>query len=198
MKRCVRLRPSDRDECRYYSLLLNLSLSVSGDSAAESGPGEDALSRIRRLMAEGGMTAVVQRERSTTMASMGGFGNNIVVSHRIHRGSQTSVRTTQAANPTSETPAAPQFRTEPSVDSLEAPGPSGSAGSSYTPQFISRSEVARVLDADLFGGRQNDDPPHHLPPSRLNMSNHSNNNNNNDHSYGESRSRDYPDDLYGR
>uniref|UniRef100_A0A8C2A6Z5 Autophagy/beclin-1 regulator 1a n=1 Tax=Cyprinus carpio TaxID=7962 RepID=A0A8C2A6Z5_CYPCA len=47
------------------------------------------VSRIRRLMAEGGMTAVVQREQSTTMASMGSFGNNIIVSHRIHRGSQT-------------------------------------------------------------------------------------------------------------
>ncbi|KAK5866738.1 hypothetical protein PBY51_011290 [Eleginops maclovinus] len=55
----------------------------------EAGPGEDALARIRRLIAEGGMTAVVQREQSTTMASMGGFGNNIIVSHRIHRGSQT-------------------------------------------------------------------------------------------------------------
>ncbi|XP_053131345.1 activating molecule in BECN1-regulated autophagy protein 1 isoform X2 [Hemicordylus capensis] len=51
--------------------------------------GEDALIRIQRLMAEGGMTAVVQREQSTTMASMGGFGNNIIVSHRIHRSSQT-------------------------------------------------------------------------------------------------------------
>ncbi|XP_029438221.1 activating molecule in BECN1-regulated autophagy protein 1 isoform X3 [Rhinatrema bivittatum] len=56
---------------------------------------EDALSRIQRLMAEGGMTAVVQREQSTTTASMGGFGNNIIVSHRIHRSSQTS--TEQAA-----------------------------------------------------------------------------------------------------
>uniref|UniRef100_A0A3Q3EH82 Autophagy/beclin-1 regulator 1b n=1 Tax=Labrus bergylta TaxID=56723 RepID=A0A3Q3EH82_9LABR len=57
----------------------------------EFGTGEDALARIRRLMAEGGMTAVVQREQSTTMASMGGFGNNIIVSHRIHRGSQTGI-----------------------------------------------------------------------------------------------------------
>ncbi|XP_069821456.1 activating molecule in BECN1-regulated autophagy protein 1 isoform X2 [Dendropsophus ebraccatus] len=63
------------------------------ESAEVSGSGEgqeDALSRIQRLMAEGGMTAVVQREQSTTMASMGGFGNNIIVSHRIHRSSQTS------------------------------------------------------------------------------------------------------------
>uniref|UniRef100_A0A8C1ANQ9 Autophagy/beclin-1 regulator 1b n=1 Tax=Cyprinus carpio carpio TaxID=630221 RepID=A0A8C1ANQ9_CYPCA len=93
-------------------------------ATAEPGPGEDALSRIRRLMAEGGMTAVVQRERSTTMASMGGFGNNIVVSHRIHRGSQTSVRTTQVGNPTSEMPAglgiSTLFHTEPLVDSLES------------------------------------------------------------------------------
>lgn len=35
------------------------------------------------------MTAVVQREQSTTMASMGSFGNSIIVSHHIHRGSQT-------------------------------------------------------------------------------------------------------------
>ncbi|XP_051040136.1 activating molecule in BECN1-regulated autophagy protein 1 isoform X2 [Phodopus roborovskii] len=60
-----------------------------GEGSEYSGSGEDALSRIQRLMAEGGMTAVVQREQSTTMASMGGFGNNIIVSHRIHRSSQT-------------------------------------------------------------------------------------------------------------
>lgn len=40
------------------------------------------------------MTAVVQREQSTTMASMGGFGNNIIVSHRIHRSSQTGTEST--------------------------------------------------------------------------------------------------------
>uniref|UniRef100_A0A8D0BDW7 Autophagy and beclin 1 regulator 1 n=1 Tax=Salvator merianae TaxID=96440 RepID=A0A8D0BDW7_SALMN len=66
----------------------------SATGSTEGGPeygasGEDALIRIQRLMAEGGMTAVVQREQSTTMASMGGFGNNIIVSHRIHRSSQT-------------------------------------------------------------------------------------------------------------
>nr|XP_040140358.1 activating molecule in BECN1-regulated autophagy protein 1 isoform X4 [Ictidomys tridecemlineatus] len=60
-----------------------------GDGSEYGASGEDALSRIQRLMAEGGMTAVVQREQSTTMASMGGFGNNIIVSHRIHRSSQT-------------------------------------------------------------------------------------------------------------
>uniref|UniRef100_A0A671PYL1 Activating molecule in BECN1-regulated autophagy protein 1-like n=1 Tax=Sinocyclocheilus anshuiensis TaxID=1608454 RepID=A0A671PYL1_9TELE len=60
---------------------LKFSLSLLGQA--------EYVSHIRRLMAEGGMTAVVQREQSTTMASMGSFGNNIVVSHRIHRGSQT-------------------------------------------------------------------------------------------------------------
>ncbi|XP_078005172.1 activating molecule in BECN1-regulated autophagy protein 1 isoform X7 [Phascolarctos cinereus] len=70
---------------------LGAAASGSGEGEGpEYGPGgEDALTRIQRLMAEGGMTAVVQREQSTTMASMGGFGNNIIVSHRIHRSSQT-------------------------------------------------------------------------------------------------------------
>uniref|UniRef100_A0A672SPH9 Activating molecule in BECN1-regulated autophagy protein 1-like n=1 Tax=Sinocyclocheilus grahami TaxID=75366 RepID=A0A672SPH9_SINGR len=62
---------------------LKFSLSLLGQA--------EYVSHIRRLMAEGGMTAVVQREQSTTMASMGSFGNNIIVSHRIHRGSQTGV-----------------------------------------------------------------------------------------------------------
>ncbi|KAM8938687.1 activating molecule in BECN1-regulated autophagy protein 1 isoform 2-T2 [Pelodytes ibericus] len=65
--------------------------TVESTEVPGTGEGQvDALSRIQRLMAEGGMTAVVQREQSTTMASMGGFGNNIIVSHRIHRGSQTA------------------------------------------------------------------------------------------------------------
>ncbi|XP_058277008.1 activating molecule in BECN1-regulated autophagy protein 1 isoform X3 [Hirundo rustica] len=75
--------------------------SASAGTGEGEGPeygasGEDALSRIQRLMAEGGMTAVVQREQSTTMASMGGFGNNIIVSHRIHRSSQTGAEPTGA------------------------------------------------------------------------------------------------------
>uniref|UniRef100_A0A671RVG3 Activating molecule in BECN1-regulated autophagy protein 1-like n=1 Tax=Sinocyclocheilus anshuiensis TaxID=1608454 RepID=A0A671RVG3_9TELE len=61
------------------------------------------VSRIRRLMAEGGMTAVVQREQSTTMASMGSFGNNIIVCHRIHHGSQTGADT-QSRSGLSPTP----------------------------------------------------------------------------------------------
>uniref|UniRef100_A0A3P8X974 Autophagy/beclin-1 regulator 1b n=1 Tax=Esox lucius TaxID=8010 RepID=A0A3P8X974_ESOLU len=79
-------------------------------------PGEDALARIRRLIAEGGMTAVVQREQSTTMASMGGFGNNIIVSHRIHRGSQTGAGAA-AGRPTASDP------------KLAVPGPSAASPS---------------------------------------------------------------------
>ncbi|XP_069077813.1 activating molecule in BECN1-regulated autophagy protein 1 isoform X3 [Pleurodeles waltl] len=71
------------------------SSEVEGHDYAAAG--DDAISRIQRLMAEGGMTAVVQREQSTTMASMGGFGNNIIVSHRIHRGSQTGGEAHSAA-----------------------------------------------------------------------------------------------------
>ncbi|XP_051979274.1 activating molecule in BECN1-regulated autophagy protein 1B isoform X1 [Xyrauchen texanus] len=186
----------------------SLPTTYQGESAAEPVPGEDAVSRIRRLMAEGGMTAVVQRERSTTMASMGGFGNNIVVSHRIHRGSQTSVRTAQAGNLNTEPPSgtgsstASVFHTESLVDSLEAPGPSGSSGLPLPPRFTSRSEVpgaSPMVEVDLWD-RQTDDHLHHPSPSSLNMSNHSNNNNNTEHnnSYSDSRGRDYPDDLYGR
>ncbi|XP_040115055.1 activating molecule in BECN1-regulated autophagy protein 1 isoform X2 [Oryx dammah] len=70
-----------------------------GEGSDYGASGEDALSRIQRLMAEGGMTAVVQREQSTTMASMGGFGNNIIVSHRIHRSSQTGAEPGPARAP---------------------------------------------------------------------------------------------------
>uniref|UniRef100_A0A3Q3MRB8 Autophagy/beclin-1 regulator 1b n=1 Tax=Mastacembelus armatus TaxID=205130 RepID=A0A3Q3MRB8_9TELE len=83
------------------SAALHTALFTQGFSSPEFGSGEDALARIRRLIAEGGMTAVVQREQSTTMASMGGFGNNIIVSHRIHRGSQTGTGASRpAADPT--------------------------------------------------------------------------------------------------
>uniref|UniRef100_A0A3P8Z5U7 Autophagy/beclin-1 regulator 1b n=1 Tax=Esox lucius TaxID=8010 RepID=A0A3P8Z5U7_ESOLU len=64
-------------------------VSTSRGTQSTEGSGEDALARICRLITEGGMTAVVQRERSTSLASMGCFGNDIIVRHRIHRGSQT-------------------------------------------------------------------------------------------------------------
>uniref|UniRef100_A0A8C3GLR0 Autophagy and beclin 1 regulator 1 n=1 Tax=Cairina moschata TaxID=8855 RepID=A0A8C3GLR0_CAIMO len=94
--------------------------SASAGTGEGEGPeygasGEDALSRIQRLMAEGGMTAVVQREQSTTMASMGGFGNNIIVSHRIHRSSQTGAESTGAEG----TAAAQQSTSQQLVAELE-------------------------------------------------------------------------------
>uniref|UniRef100_A0A9J7Z1A2 Autophagy/beclin-1 regulator 1a n=1 Tax=Cyprinus carpio carpio TaxID=630221 RepID=A0A9J7Z1A2_CYPCA len=61
-----------------------------GSDLTEPSTGNQQITLInRKLMGEGGMTAVVQREQSTTIASMGSFGNNIIVSHHIHRGSQT-------------------------------------------------------------------------------------------------------------
>ncbi|NWQ74925.1 AMRA1 protein, partial [Columbina picui] len=90
--------------------------SASAGTGEGEGPeygagGENALTRIQRLMAEGGMTAVVQREQSTTMASMGGFGNHIIVRHRIHRSSQTGAESagaegSSAQQSTSQQPAA--------------------------------------------------------------------------------------------
>ncbi|XP_051477693.1 activating molecule in BECN1-regulated autophagy protein 1 isoform X4 [Apus apus] len=91
--------------------------STSAGTGEGEGPeygasGEDALSRIQRLMAEGGMTAVVQREQSTTMASMGGFGNNIIVSHRIHRSSQTGAESTGAEGTSAQQSTSQQLAAE--------------------------------------------------------------------------------------
>ncbi|XP_071414579.1 activating molecule in BECN1-regulated autophagy protein 1 isoform X3 [Pithys albifrons albifrons] len=91
--------------------------SASAGTGEGEGPeygagGEYALSRIHRLMAEGGMTAVVQREQSTTMASMGGFGNNIIVSHRIHRSSQTGVEPTGGEGTSAQQSTSQQLATE--------------------------------------------------------------------------------------
>ncbi|KAM8892661.1 LOW QUALITY PROTEIN: activating molecule in BECN1-regulated autophagy protein 1B [Spinachia spinachia] len=106
------------------------STAGTGESP-ESGTGEDALARIRRLIAEGGMTAVVQREQSTTMASMGGFGNNIIVSHRIHRGSQTAAGASRPPDPLlltqTHAPRPQAWVPRPSVlDEDSGPGPSSS------------------------------------------------------------------------
>ncbi|XP_054236654.1 activating molecule in BECN1-regulated autophagy protein 1 isoform X4 [Indicator indicator] len=83
-----------------------------GEGPDYGASGEDALSRIQRLMAEGGMTAVVQREQSTTMASMGGFGNNIIVSHRIHRSSQTGAESTLAEGTSAQQSTSQQLAAE--------------------------------------------------------------------------------------
>ncbi|KAM5316108.1 activating molecule in BECN1-regulated autophagy protein 1 isoform 7-T11 [Glossophaga mutica] len=98
-----------------------------GEGSEYGASGEDALSRIQRLMAEGGMTAVVQREQSTTMASMGGFGNNIIVSHRIHRSSQTG----------SEPGAARTSSPQPSTSRGLLPEPGQLAERGLSPRTIS-------------------------------------------------------------
>ncbi|XP_032439251.1 activating molecule in BECN1-regulated autophagy protein 1B isoform X1 [Xiphophorus hellerii] len=121
--------------------------------SAEFGSGEDALARIRRLIAEGGMTAVVQREQSTTMASMGGFGNNIIVSHRIHRGSQTGPGASRApADPPLLVPQPFPLRPLPAADRLSPMwGPQVLRGPA--PSGLS---VAVDMD-DVFDGGRNDD-----------------------------------------
>ncbi|XP_054443054.1 activating molecule in BECN1-regulated autophagy protein 1 isoform X6 [Pteronotus mesoamericanus] len=116
-----------------------------GEGSEYGAGGEDALSRIQRLMAEGGMTAVVQREQSTTMASMGGFGNNIIVSHRIHRSSQTG--------------------TEPGTARTSSPQPSTSRGLPPEPgQLAERGLSPRTAswDQPSTPGR---DPPQPTPLS---------------------------------
>ncbi|XP_037022081.2 activating molecule in BECN1-regulated autophagy protein 1 isoform X2 [Artibeus jamaicensis] len=113
-----------------------------GEGSEYGASGEDALSRIQRLMAEGGMTAVVQREQSTTMASMGGFGNNIIVSHRIHRSSQTG--------------------TEPGAARTSSPQPSTSRGLLSEPgQLAERGLSPRTVSWDQPGtpGQERSQPP---------------------------------------
>ncbi|XP_012307907.1 activating molecule in BECN1-regulated autophagy protein 1 isoform X6 [Aotus nancymaae] len=122
------------------------SVPGEGEGSEYGASGEDALSRIQRLMAEGGMTAVVQREQSTTMASMGGFGNNIIVSHRIHRSSQTG--------------------TEPGVARTSSPQPSTSRGLLPEPgQLAERGLSPRTASWDQPGtpGREPTQPT--LPSS---------------------------------
>lgn len=117
-----------------------------GEGSEYGTGGEDALSRIQRLMAEGGMTAVVQREQSTTMASMGGFGNNIIVSHRIHRSSQTGA--------------------EPSAARTSSPQPSTSRGLLPEPgQLAERGLSPRTASWDQPGTPGQEAPQPALPSS---------------------------------
>ncbi|XP_053416482.1 activating molecule in BECN1-regulated autophagy protein 1 isoform X6 [Nycticebus coucang] len=117
-----------------------------GEGSEYGASGEDALSRIQRLMAEGGMTAVVQREQSTTMASMGGFGNNIIVSHRIHRSSQTG--------------------TEPGATRTSSPQPSTSRGLLPEPeQLAERGLSPRTASWDQPGIPGQEPPQPTLPSS---------------------------------
>nr|KAF6436815.1 autophagy and beclin 1 regulator 1 [Molossus molossus] len=117
-----------------------------GEGSEYGASGEDALSRIQRLMAEGGMTAVVQREQSTTMASMGGFGNNIIVSHRIHRSSQTG--------------------TEPGAARTSSPQPSTSRGLLLEPgQLAEQSLSPRTASWDQPSPPGREPPQPSLPSS---------------------------------
>ncbi|KAM3869909.1 activating molecule in BECN1-regulated autophagy protein 1B [Diretmus argenteus] len=177
----------------------NTSTANTGESP-EFGSGEDALARIRRLIAEGGMTAVVQREQSTTMASMGGFGNNIIVSHRIHRGSQTG---TGAGRPATD-PSATQVHAQasnPSEDQL-APmwGPPVLSG----PQPSGLS-LAVDMDDVFDGGRTDDDSLPGPSASPLLLSSPSSSSSSSSHSplpNSSSNSRagpnSYPGDPYSR
>uniref|UniRef100_A0A3Q3JKD4 Uncharacterized protein n=1 Tax=Monopterus albus TaxID=43700 RepID=A0A3Q3JKD4_MONAL len=127
----------------------------------EFSSGEDALARIRRLIAEGGMTAVVQREQSTTMASMGGFGNNIIVSHRIHRGSQTGAGASRpAADPTTmASSSGPLLVTQTQLYS--PPQGSEQLAPVWGPQVLpgpQPSNLSLAVDMDVFdGGRTDED-----------------------------------------
>ncbi|KAF7644854.1 hypothetical protein LDENG_00214460 [Lucifuga dentata] len=149
----------------------NTSTANTGESA-EFGSGEDALARIRRLIAEGGMTAVVQREQSTTMASMGGFGNNIIVSHRIHRGSQTAMGAGRpAVDPAMAVASSsgPLLLTQPQpppsypqADLHPSSNPSEQLTPIWGPQMLSgpqTSSLSLTVDMDdvFDGGRMDDD-----------------------------------------
>lgn len=142
-----------------------ISLIAPGESP-EFGSGEDALARIRRLIAEGGMTAVVQREQSTTMASMGGFGNNIIVSHRIHRGSQTgSGASRPAADPTVTAPSSssgPLLITQNPFPPSQNFTPSEQLAPMWGPQVLSGPQPSGLslgvdMDDVFDGGRTDDD-----------------------------------------
>uniref|UniRef100_H2MGH1 Autophagy/beclin-1 regulator 1b n=1 Tax=Oryzias latipes TaxID=8090 RepID=H2MGH1_ORYLA len=147
--------------------------SVPGPGPAESaefGSGEDALARIRRLIAEGGMTAVVQREQSTTMASMGGFGNNIIVSHRIHRGSQTASGASRLIAESSSRPLH-VVPSQPYPHPSETPTPSEQLTPMWGSRVLSGPQPAGLSVAvemdDVFDGVQTDDDSLPGPSSLL-------------------------------
>uniref|UniRef100_A0AAY4EJF0 Activating molecule in BECN1-regulated autophagy protein 1 n=1 Tax=Denticeps clupeoides TaxID=299321 RepID=A0AAY4EJF0_9TELE len=169
--------------------------STSQGDGSEYAPGEDALSRIRRLIAEGGMTAVVQREQSTTMASMGGFGNNIIVSHRIHRGSQTGaaiLASSHSAQPLTQIQPSQRLPENPfqiAPDSTVSPQhqPSDSATGEPQARAVVGVHPEDAVEEDLMAMPQPHSSSHH---SFL-----SNRNNNNNSSSG---SGNYPGNQYSR
>uniref|UniRef100_A0A7N8Y851 Autophagy/beclin-1 regulator 1b n=1 Tax=Mastacembelus armatus TaxID=205130 RepID=A0A7N8Y851_9TELE len=183
----------------------------------EFGSGEDALARIRRLIAEGGMTAVVQREQSTTMASMGGFGNNIIVSHRIHRGSQTGTGASRpAADPTitaSSPSSGPLLITQPTnhpYPPTQISNPSEQLAPMWGPQVLSGPQppalsLAVDMDEVFDAGRTDDDSLPGRPSSSLLLSSPSSSSSSSSSSHsplpgsgGGGGPNGYPGDPYSR
>ncbi|XP_076588821.1 activating molecule in BECN1-regulated autophagy protein 1B isoform X3 [Chaetodon auriga] len=188
----------------------NASTASTGESP-EFGSGEDALARIRRLIAEGGMTAVVQREQSTTMASMGGFGNNIIVSHRIHRGSQTGTGASRpAADPavTAPSTSGPVLITQTQTYApAQASNPSEQLAPMWGPQILSGprpSGLSLAVDMDdvFDGGRTDDDSLPGPSSSSLLLSSPSSSSSSSSHSplpgSGVGPPNSYPGDPYSR
>lgn len=165
------------------------------------------------------MTAVVQREQSTTMASMGGFGNNIIVSHRIHRGSQTGTGASRAAaDPCAMAPSTsgPLLITQ-TLTPPQASNPSEQLAPMWGPQVLSEPQVlsdpqalsdpqpsAISLDLDdLFdGGRTDDDSLPGPSSSSLLLSSPSSSSSSSSHSPlpggGGGPANSYPGDPYSR
>ncbi|KAF1386301.1 hypothetical protein PFLUV_G00093230 [Perca fluviatilis] len=137
---------------------------TGGESAGESVSGEDALARIRRLIAEGGMTAVVQREQSTTMASMGGFGNNIITSNPAEQLAMWGPRAPPGLSLAVDMDDVfDGVRTDDDEDSSSPPGPSSSSmllSSSSSPLRLSFSFQApgfyRIGGAGVSNGYPGD------------------------------------------
>lgn len=155
---------------------------------------------------------MVQREQSTTMASMGGFGNNIIVSHRIHRGSQTgSAASRPPADPASPAPSTsggrllnqPQLQTVPpptaANPSEQLPPVWGPPGlSDPQPDTISLEDLDDLFD----GGRTDDDSLPAPSSSSLLLSSPSSSSSSSSHSplpgSGAPPTNGYPSDPYGR
>lgn len=168
------------------------------------------------------MTAVVQREQSTTMASMGGFGNNIIVSHRIHRGSQTGTGASRAAaDPAATAPSTSgpllitQTQTLPRPQGSDPPEqltPVWGPPALSEPQVLSDPQalsgppppnISLVDLDDLFdGGRTDDDSLPGPSSSSLLLSSPSSSSSSSSHSPlpggGAGPTNSYPDDPYSR
>lgn len=166
------------------------------------------------------MTAVVQREQSTTMASMGGFGNNIIVSHRIHRGSQTGTGASRAAadpGTTAPSTSGPLLITQ-TLPPPQASNPSEQLAPMWGPQVLSEPQVLSDPQAlsdpqpsaislvdldDLFdGGRTDDDSLPGPSSSSLLLSSPSSSSSSSSHSPlpggGVGPANSYPGDPYSR